>query len=339
MDTTAPQFVVHDATFEAIIGPNPSARLVAQSEDGSAVYHEACIYHPATRSIFVTSNQLLNSNGDNHILLSRIYVDDTQSDGPRTESVTPTELSSSFLNGGINYGDDILLCAQGSTKLSDPIGLVVVSSSNTQEYRTLLTSFYDIPFNSVNDVVVHPEDGSIWFTDPCYGYHQGIRPPPQLPNQVYRFDPATKSVRAVADGFVRPNGICFSPDAKTVYVTDTGAIHGSPEVPFDPAGPSHIYAFDLADDNFLTRRRLFAYAPGKIPDGIKCDTKGNVYSGCADGINVWNTTGVLLGVVEVKGGVANFCFGEQGRIYACNETKFWEVQLNGTDVKGALLGL
>jgi gluconolactonase len=89
----------------------------------------------------------------------------------------------------------------------------------------VLTSFLGKPFNSVNDVVVH-NDGSIWFTDPSYGHDQGYRPRPSLPNFVYRYDPATKSTRAMADGFGRPNGICFSPDQKTVYITDTDQVRG-----------------------------------------------------------------------------------------------------------------
>jgi gluconolactonase len=93
------------------------------------------------------------------------------------------------------------------------------------ESKLPLSDFYGRPFNSVNDVVVH-SDGSTWFTDPIYGYEQGYRPPPRLPNQVYRYDPETGSPRATADEFRRPNGICFSPDEKTVYVTDTDWIHG-----------------------------------------------------------------------------------------------------------------
>lgn len=89
----------------------------------------------------------------------------------------------------------------------------------------------------------------------------------------------------------------------------------------------------------LTNRRLFAYAPGRVPDGIKCDTRGNVYSGCMDGIEVWNPEGVLLGVIAIEGGVANFCFGEGGVVYACNETRFWRVTLEGEGIRGALLGI
>lgn len=75
-----------------------------------------------------------------------------------------------------------------------------------------------------------------------------------------------------------------------------------------------------------------------IPDGIKCDLEGNVYSGCGDGINVWSPGGVLLGRILIDSGVANFCFGRRGEIIALNEHRLWRVRLGG-DVKGALLGI
>ena len=126
-------------------------------------------------------------------------------------------------NGGVNYKDGILLCAQRS--MDAPSGLYYMSSNPPYTTTVLKVDFHGRPFNSVNDVVVHT-DGSIWFTDPIYGHEQGYRPPPRLPNQVYRFDPETGSIRAMADGFGRPNGICFSPDEQVVYVTDTDRIHG-----------------------------------------------------------------------------------------------------------------
>jgi gluconolactonase len=127
-------------------------------------------------------------------------------------------------NGGVNYGDDgILFCAQGSFHV--PSGLYEMKASSPYSTRAVITSFHGRPFNSVNDVVIH-SDGTIWFTDPTYGFEQGFRPRPQLPSQVYRYDPKTEGIRAMADGFGHPNGICFSPDEKTVYVTDTDRVHG-----------------------------------------------------------------------------------------------------------------
>ena len=75
-----------------------------------------------------------------------------------------------------------------------------------------------------------------------------------------------------------------------------------------------------------------------VPDGIKCDMDGNVYSGCGDGIQVWSEGGDLLGKLLIEGGAANFCFGRDGEIFGLNEHKLWRFQLNKA-VKGALLGI
>lgn len=113
-------------------------------------------------------------------------------------------------------------------------------------------------------------------------------------------------------------------------------------MPIDPTGPSHIYVFDIVYpegrlEPVICNRRLFAYAPGRFPDGIKCDIRGNVYSGCGDGIAVWNPFGVLLGTIMIPGRVANFCFGEDGVIYACNETRMIRIKLYGKDIRGCIL--
>jgi gluconolactonase len=101
------------------------------------------------------------------------------------------------------------------------------------------------------------------------------------------------------------------------------------------------YAFDISYHHgqpFMTNRRLFAMAANGIPDGIKCDLQGNVYSGCGDGVNVWSPGGVLLGVIKVEGGAANFCFGKEGAVYILNETRLWKAQL-AKSTMGALLGI
>lgn len=103
----------------------------------------------------------------------------------------------------------------------------------------------------------------------------------------------------------------------------------------------HRYAFDIItrhDSPFLANKRLFAFADIGIPDGIKCDTEGNVYSGCGDGIHVWSPGGTLIGKVYVPGGCANFCFGKRGEMFLLNEQKMWRAQLS-PKLKGDLLGL
>lgn len=103
---------------------------------------------------------------------------------------------------------------------------------------------------------------------------------------------------------------------------------------------SHSYAFDVAyhsSQQFLVNRRLFAFADTRIPDGIKCDVHGNVYSGCGDGVNVWSPGGVLLGKILVEGGAANFCFGEDEEIVFLKEHKLW-ISAAGYVDQGSIVG-
>jgi gluconolactonase len=108
-------------------------------------------------------------------------------------------------------------------------------------------------------------------------------------------------------------------------------------------GADHIsstsYAFDVitrSKSQFLANKRLFATVSSGIPDGIKCDLDGNVYSGCGNGLNVWSPGGSLIGEVICPGGVANFCFTRKGEMMLLNETRFWAVNFNKR-VQGALL--
>ena len=166
--------------------------------------------------MFVTSNRLGHGSSSS-IKISKISRD---KNGTWSSEEIPTDIQMG--NGGINYKSGVLFCAQGST--STPSSLIHMSPSPPYKTHTLLDNFHGRQFNSPNDVVLHT-DGSIWFTDPIYGFEQGFRPAPQLRSHVYRFDPVSGDVRVVADGFGRPNGICFSPDEKMVYVTDTDWIH------------------------------------------------------------------------------------------------------------------
>jgi gluconolactonase len=98
-------------------------------------------------------------------------------------------------------------------------------------------------------------------------------------------------------------------------------------------------AFDIitrSSSHFLANKRLFATVSSGIPDGIKCDLPGNVYSGCGDGLNVWSPGGSLIGKVVCPGGVANFCFTKKGELMLLNETKAWVVSVD-KGVQGALL--
>jgi gluconolactonase len=260
-----PEFKVFHADAYFVFGTNPTLELLLEN-DAYPFAHEAGVFIPSQNALYITSNQHKDQ------LTQRPKITICKIDLPISkESVqaTCTEVQTDNIfmpNGGVNYKDGILFCAQGT--LTAPSGLAYMPLNVSQDSKTghlfhsstlLLTSFHGRPFNSPNDVVVH-SDGSIWFTDPIYGWEQGIRPRPRLPNQVYRFDPAAGDVRAMADGFGRPNGICFSPDERTCYVTDTDWIHGDGSR--EDMRVSNMYVLLEADP--LTSQRLLPLVQTKI---------------------------------------------------------------------------
>ncbi|KAJ4176217.1 hypothetical protein NW767_015515 [Fusarium falciforme] len=205
--------------FRDILGPEPSIQLLLQIDDVPFA-HEAGVFLPDTNELFVTSNQFKDHRGEKTVQISRISLGGDG--GPvKLEKIKCDIIH--MANGGVNYQDGILICAQGSA--TRPSGLFKMQTTYPYEAEPVVTSYIGRPFNAVNDVAVH-RDGSLWFTDPSYGHDQGYRPIPSLPNAVYRYDPATESIRAVADGLGRPNGICFSPDYSTIYITDTDQVRG-----------------------------------------------------------------------------------------------------------------
>lgn len=226
----ASAFAVHDEAAHALFGSPPTLELLHENKDYPFA-HEAGVFIEADQTLFITSNQYPHAaTGRKTIQISKVTLDRT---GDRTtaavEEIHPDGIPMG--NGGVNYQGGVLFCSQGGLDNAvAPSALVHMDPRPPYATRRVVSSFHGRAFNSVNDVVVH-SDGSIWFTDPIYGFEQGIRPTPELPCQVYRLRPGEgvdgrSSIRVVADGFGRPNGICFSPDETIVYITDTDWIHG-----------------------------------------------------------------------------------------------------------------
>lgn len=231
---------VHDKAFHRIQGTDPSLDLLL-TVDSYPFAHEAGVFIPSTNELFITSNRFHDEDGNQKVQICKVTL------GPPVslEEIHCPEIAMG--NGGVNYGEDILFCAQGS--MTQPSGLFSMSRTPPYAVKPVLTHFHGRLFNSVNDVVVS-QDGSIWFTDPPYGHNQGYRPPPTLPSQVYRFDPATGSIRAMADGFGRPNGICFSPDESVVYVTDTDFVNGNGSTDASKASTMSVLKCDFNGSPF-----------------------------------------------------------------------------------------
>lgn len=171
---------------------------------------------------------------------------------------------------------------------------------------TVLADRYrDRRLNSPNDVVVR-SDGTIWFTDPTYGIlsdYEGYKAEPEQPTRnVYRLDPATGALEAAVDDFVQPNGLAFSPDERRLYIADSGGSHGQD-------GPRHIRVFDVVDGRRLTGGEVFFEVDNGVPDGLRVDARGNLWTSAADGVQCVSPEGRLLGKILVPQVVANLTFG------------------------------
>ena len=149
-------------------------------------------------------------------------------------------------------------------------------------------------FNSPNDAVVK-SDGTIWFTDPPYGLPSGAKKE-QDGNNVFRFDPKSGTASVVARDFDRPNGLCFSPDEKQLYIADSGK-------------PRHLRVFDVQPDGTLTGGAVFGVIDQGVPDGIRCDAQGRIFSSAGDGVHIFAPDGKLIGKILVPESPANLCFG------------------------------
>lgn len=229
---------------------------------------------------------------------------------------------SNYANGNTRDRDGRLVTCEHDSRR-------VTRTEHDGTITVLLDSHQGKPLNGPNDVVV-ASDGAIWFTDPGYGIdgpYEGHIAQPELPCNVYRLDPRTGTARVVVDDFVRPNGLCFSPDERRLYIVDTGITHG---------GPAHIRVFDAAGDK-LTNGRIFAedFSPG-MTDGIRTDSAGNVWASSGwgdpaeDGVRCYAPEGDLIGKIQLPEPCANLCFGgrKRDRLFMCASTSVYALYLN-----------
>lgn len=178
----------------------------------------------------------------------------------------------------------------------------------------LAHEFNGKPLNAPNDAVVHP-DGGIWFTDPGYGSiwnYEGKKGPHHIKEAVYRIDPNSGKLAKVTDEIYKPNGLCFSPNYKKLYVADTGASHY-------PEAPKVIKMWDVVESNRLNNGRRFASMEldGKegLADGIRADEDGNIWASAGwvgpgyDGVHIFAPDGTRIGQIILPEVCGNVCFG------------------------------
>jgi gluconolactonase len=257
----------------------------------------------------------------------------TPEDGGHVSVIRP---HSNYSNGNtFDYQGRQLSCEHDARRVVryEPDGSVTV----------LADKFEGKPLNAPNDIVVHP-DGAIWFTDPGYGImgqYEGHLDKLEIKEAIYRIDSKTGQMEKVADDLIKPNGLCFSPDYKKLYVCDTGG-------PTDGSVPNVIQVYDV-DGVKLRNSRVFANMrnrDARLPqvtgnaDGIRSDIDGNIWAGVGwgapgfDGVHCFAPNGDRIGVILLPEVCANVCFGGRyrNRLFMAASQSLYSVYL---DTRGA----
>ena len=261
---------------------------------------EGPVYFPAMRSLLFSD-----------IPNDRVLRFDEQS-----EAVSVYRQPADYTNGNtVDRQGRLVSCQQGARR--------VVRTEHDGSITVLADRFEGKRFNSPNDVVVKADD-SIWFTDPAYGIdsdYEGHKAESEIGAcHVYRVDPGSGAIRIVADDFVRPNGLAFSPDERLLYIADTGVSHMKD-------GPKHIRVFRVADDGKLSGGEVFATCTDAVFDGFRLDTEGRIWSSAGDGVHCLEPDGTLIGKVLVPERVANVVLGgpKRNRLFICATTALYAV--------------
>lgn len=264
---------IRDKRFESVVGPSVNFERLA----AGCIFTEGPLWHPRGRYL------LFSDMPGDHL---RRW---SEKDG------TTTFRKPCNKSNGLAWDSQgrLLTCEHASSRLTrtEPDGKITVLASH----------YSGKELNSPNDLAVK-SDGAIYFSDPTYGRmeHYGEPREPRLSFRgVYRLSPDGALLTLLVDDFGQPNGICFSLDEKTLFVSDTDR--------------QHIRAFDVKPDGTIANSRVWAetvgVAPG-APDGLKIDSAGNIYSCGPGGIHVFAPDATCLGVINVPEYTANFCWGD-----------------------------
>jgi len=294
-DTVPAVYELLDERFAAVGGDSRLERLWT-----GARWTEGPLYVPAGR----------------YLLFSDIPNDRVLRWDETDGSVSVFGSPAGYANGRtIDRQGRVVTCRHGERK--------VVRTEHDGSTTVLADRWDGRRLNSPNDVVVS-SDGAVWFTDPPYGIasdYEGHRAEPEIDGcHVYRVDPRTGEVAAVATDLERPNGLAFSVDGSRLYVADTQR--------------RHLRAFDVRGDR-LAGGDVLADLDGG-PDGVRVDAAGRVWVAAGDAVHVLDPDGTLLGRLRLPEEVSNLAFGgpKRNRLFLTATTSVYSILLT---VSGAPL--
>lgn len=295
-------FEVHDPRFRLLLQPNAFLTRLT----GDCLWAEGPVYFPA-------ADLLVWSDIPNNRMLR----------WAPGMGVGVYRAPSNYSNGNTRDREGRLVsCEHGGRRVTrtEHDGSVTVLASHIEGKR----------LNSPNDVIVDSR-GDIWFTDPDYGIlsdYEGYRAQSEIGRcNVYRVGSENGQVEIVCDDFVKPNGLAFSPDESKLYIADSAASH-------DDNAPRHIRVFDVASDGALRNGRIFIEMTSGVPDGMRIDEQGNVWTSAEDGVHCYAPDGALLGKIRIPEVVANLTFGgfNRNRLFIAATSSIYSLHVG---VRGA----
>ena len=298
-----------------------SWKLQIVAEYDQQLAHEGPVFNSDIQKLFFTSNRLYEEDGSQFVIISQY--------DPITGITTDLGLRDRIpmANGAIAINsNEIAFTMQGN--LSKPAGIAIFNHQ-TNKVRTLIDDANGKSFNSPNDIVV-TKKGVLFFTDPAYGYEQQFRPKPELGDWIWSINLDGNNLRMVADGFTKPNGIALDEDRSRVLITDTGYFSGDGSS--HPENPRTIYEYKLSGDvknPLLSHRTVLNIASEGIPDGIKIDQSGNIWTGTAAGVEIFNQHGVRRLTIPIDGGVSNLTFANPRTLYLLGGSQLWRLEVKG----------
>jgi gluconolactonase len=236
-----------------------------------------------------------------------------------------------FTNGRtLDLDGTVIQCSHGRR---------AVERDDGAQVSTLVDSWRGARLNSPNDVVVK-SDGTIWFTDPSYGIEKaGEGHTGRLEYEdryVFRFDRATGWLDPVVIDVEQPNGLAFSPDESILYVADSSLDPPGEANPARPGGHA-IHAYDVFEGRHAKNGRTFVEVSPGLPDGLRVDVAGNVWTSSADSVQVFSPAGELIERVPVPEKIANLCFGGDAgsTVYVAASTSLYRIETTTTDAAPA----
>lgn len=256
---------------------------------------------------------------DGKLWFSDVRADKVRTFDPRTGKVTVILKDS----GGIvnappdgNFGSNAMVTDKDGSILVTRMGIGTIERMDDQGHLKPFLSKYDGKrLNSPNDLVF-ARDGALWFTDPPFGLAKmDSDPKKQLKfNAVFRY--ANGKLTPMITDLSTPNGIGFSPDGKTLYVSNS-----MPDMV--------VYAYDVGPGGKLSNRRVVIRYSGTaqdVPDGLKVDSAGNLWTSGPGGVRIISPAGKVLGQIKIPEIVSNIGFAGDGKtVYLTGSTSLYRL--------------